>query len=34
MTEFDLASIRAWIDQSYRAVAPKKLVKQLEGAGK
>ena len=24
--------LRAWIDESYRAVAPKKLVKQLDGA--
>lgn len=29
--DIDLATIRAWIDQSYRAVAPKKLVKQLDG---
>jgi predicted DNA-binding protein (MmcQ/YjbR family) len=28
----DLATIRGWIHQSYRAVAPKKLVKQLEAA--
>jgi predicted DNA-binding protein (MmcQ/YjbR family) len=28
--EIDLATIRGWIDQSYRAVAPKKLVKQLD----
>jgi predicted DNA-binding protein (MmcQ/YjbR family) len=27
--DFDLATLRGWIDQSYRAVAPKKLVKQL-----
>ena len=26
----DLATIRGWIDQSYRAVAPRKLVKQLD----
>jgi predicted DNA-binding protein (MmcQ/YjbR family) len=30
--DFDLTTIRAWIDQSYRAVAPKKLVKQLDAA--
>jgi predicted DNA-binding protein (MmcQ/YjbR family) len=30
--DFDLATIRGWIDQSYRAVAPKKLVKQLDAA--
>ena len=30
--EFDLETIRAWIVQSYRAVAPKKLVKQLDAA--
>ncbi len=30
---FDLDTIRAWIDQSYRAVAPKKLVKQLDAVG-
>jgi len=29
---FDLVTIRGWIDQSYRAVAPKKLVKQLDAA--
>jgi predicted DNA-binding protein (MmcQ/YjbR family) len=28
--EIDMATIRGWIDQSYRAVAPKKLVKQFE----
>jgi predicted DNA-binding protein (MmcQ/YjbR family) len=28
----DLETIRGWIDQSYRAVATKKLVKQLDGA--
>ncbi len=28
--DIDLATIRGWIDQSYRAVAPKKLVKQLD----
>jgi predicted DNA-binding protein (MmcQ/YjbR family) len=27
--EIDLPTLRGWIDQSYRAVAPKKLVKQL-----
>jgi len=26
----DFATLRAWIDESYRAVAPKKLVKQLD----
>ena len=26
----DLALLRAWIEESYRAVAPKKLVKQLD----
>ncbi len=31
--DIDLATIRGWIDQSYRAVAPKKLVKQLEAMG-
>lgn len=30
--EIDVAGIRAWIDQSYRAVAPRKLVKQLDVA--
>ncbi len=30
--DIDLDTIRAWIAQSYRAVAPKKLVKQLEAA--
>ena len=30
--DFDLETIKAWIVQSYRAVAPKKLVKQLDGA--
>lgn len=30
--DVDLDTIRGWIDQSYRAVAPKKLVKQLEAA--
>jgi predicted DNA-binding protein (MmcQ/YjbR family) len=30
--DFDLATMRAWIEQSYRAVAPKKLVKQLDAA--
>jgi predicted DNA-binding protein (MmcQ/YjbR family) len=30
--DIDLATIRGWIDQSYRAVAPKKLVKQLDAA--
>ena len=29
----DLATIRGWIVQSYRAVATKKLVKQLDAAG-
>ena len=28
--DFDLETIRGWIAQSYRAVAPKKLVKQLD----
>ena len=28
--DFDLETIRGWIVQSYRAVAPKKLVKQLD----
>ncbi|MES2640407.1 MAG: MmcQ/YjbR family DNA-binding protein [Myxococcota bacterium] len=26
----DLAMLRAWVEESYRAVAPKKLVKQLD----
>ena len=30
--DFDLDTIRGGIDQSYRAVAPKKLVKQLDAA--
>ena len=30
--DIDLDTIRGWIDQSYRAVATKKLVKQLDGA--
>ena len=30
--DVDLVTIRGWIDQSFRAVAPKKLVKQLDGA--
>ena len=30
--EVDLPTIRGWIDQSYRAVATKKLVKQLDAA--
>lgn len=30
--DIDLATIRGWIEQSYRAVAPKKLVKQLDAA--
>jgi predicted DNA-binding protein (MmcQ/YjbR family) len=30
--DFDLDTRRGWIDQSYRAVAPKKLVKQLDAA--
>jgi predicted DNA-binding protein (MmcQ/YjbR family) len=30
--DFDLATLRGWIDQSYRAVATKKLVKQLDAA--
>ena len=30
--DIDLETIRGWIDQSYRAVAPKKLVKQLDAA--
>ena len=30
--EIDLATLRGWIDQSYRAVATKKLVKQLDAA--
>jgi predicted DNA-binding protein (MmcQ/YjbR family) len=29
--DIDLETIRGWIVQSYRAVAPKKLVKQLDG---
>lgn len=28
--DFDLETIRGWIVQSYRAVAPKKLIKQLD----
>jgi predicted DNA-binding protein (MmcQ/YjbR family) len=28
--DIDLATIRGWIDQSYRAVATRKLVKQLD----
>jgi predicted DNA-binding protein (MmcQ/YjbR family) len=28
--DFDIATMKGWIDQSYRAVAPKKLVKTLE----
>src|SRR5689334_13195285 len=28
----DLATLEAWIDESYRAVAPKKLVAALDGA--
>jgi predicted DNA-binding protein (MmcQ/YjbR family) len=28
--DFDLETIRGWIAQSYRAVAPKKLVRQLD----
>jgi predicted DNA-binding protein (MmcQ/YjbR family) len=31
--DIDTASFRAWIDQSYRAVATKTLVKQLDAAG-
>ncbi len=27
--DFDIDTIRGWIDQSYRAVAPKKLIKEL-----
>jgi predicted DNA-binding protein (MmcQ/YjbR family) len=30
--DIDLPTIRGWIDQSYRAVATKKLVKQLDAA--
>jgi predicted DNA-binding protein (MmcQ/YjbR family) len=30
--DIDLATIRGWIVQSYRAVAPKKLVKQYDSA--
>ena len=30
--DIDLETIRGWITQSYRAVAPKKLVKQLDEA--
>jgi predicted DNA-binding protein (MmcQ/YjbR family) len=30
--DIDLETIRAWIVQSYRAVAPKKLVKQFDAA--
>ncbi|HEX3918069.1 MAG TPA: MmcQ/YjbR family DNA-binding protein [Caulobacteraceae bacterium] len=30
--DIDLETIRSWIVQSYRAVAPKKLVKQLDAA--
>ncbi|HEY1752171.1 MAG TPA: MmcQ/YjbR family DNA-binding protein [Caulobacteraceae bacterium] len=30
--DIDLETIRGWIDQSYRAVATKKLVKQLDEA--
>lgn len=30
--DFDLETIRGWITQSYRAVAPKKLIKQLDAA--
>ena len=29
-SDFDIATMKGWIDQSYRAVAPKKLVKTLE----
>ena len=28
--DFDLTTIRGWIDQSYRAVAPKKLAKLID----
>lgn len=28
--DFDLETLRGWIDQSYRAVAPKTLVKRLD----
>ena len=31
--EIDLATLEAWIVQSYRAVAPKKLVKRLDETG-
>jgi predicted DNA-binding protein (MmcQ/YjbR family) len=30
--EFDIETMRGWIDQSYRAVAPKALVKTLKSA--
>jgi predicted DNA-binding protein (MmcQ/YjbR family) len=30
--DFDLETIRGWILQSYRAVAPKKLVRQMEAS--
>jgi hypothetical protein len=29
---FDLETLRGWIDQSYRAVATKTLVRQLDAA--
>jgi hypothetical protein len=32
--DFDLATLKGWILQSYRAVAPKKLAKRLADEGK
>ncbi len=29
---FDVKTLQAWIEESYRAIAPKKLVAQLDGA--
>ncbi|MEZ4236343.1 MAG: MmcQ/YjbR family DNA-binding protein [Myxococcota bacterium] len=31
--EVPLAQVKAWLDESYRAQAPKKLVKQLDASG-
>ena len=31
--EIDVEMFKSWIDESYRAQAPKKLVKELEGGG-
>ncbi len=33
-TPFPLDTIRSWIDESYRAIAPKKLIAQLDGTVK